>query len=78
MNHKLCFRKDADESNQSLLIRLIIYMEKLLSSDWLRYMQFSDNSVQKRVNSVQKKVNSVQRKKQIRHSDWSIIKETHR
>ena len=40
-------------------------------------MQFSGNSVQKRVNSVQKKVNSVQRKKQIRQSDWSIIKETH-
>ena len=36
------------------------------------------NSVQKRVNSVQKRVNSVQRKKQIRHSDRSIIKETHR
>ena len=34
-------------------------------------MQFSGNSVQKRVNSVQ-------RKKQIRHSDRSIIKETHR
>ena len=48
-------------------------------------MQFSGNSVQKRVNSVQKRVNSVQkrvnsvqRKKQIRHSDWSIIKETHK
>ena len=40
----------------------IIYMEKLLSSDWLRQMQFSGNSVQKRVNSVQKRVNSVQRK----------------
>ena len=44
-------------------------MEKLLSSDWLRQMQFSGNSVQKRVNSVQKRVNSVQRKKQIRHSN---------
>ena len=53
-------------------------MEKLLSSDWLRKMQFSGNSVQKRVNSVQKRVNSVQRKKQTIHSDWSIIKETHR
>ena len=53
-------------------------MEKLLSSDCLRLMQFSGNSVQKRVNSLQKRVNSVQRKKQIRHSDWSIIKETHR
>ena len=41
-------------------------------------MQKRVNSVQKRVNSVQKRVNSVQRKKQIRHSDWSIIKETHR
>ena len=51
-------------------------MEKLLGSDWLRSMQFSGNSVQKRVNSVQKRVNSVQRKKQTRHSDWSIIKET--
>ena len=40
--------------------------------------EFSGNSVQQRVNSVQKRVNSVQRKKQIRHSDWSIIKETHR
>ena len=48
-------------------------------------MQFSGNSVQKRVNSVQERVNSVQervnsvqREKQIRHSDWSIIKKTHR
>ena len=37
-------------------------MEKLLGSDWLRSMQFSGNSVQKRVNSVQKRLNSVQRK----------------
>ena len=37
-------------------------MEKLLGSDWLRSMQFSGNSVQKKVNSVQKRVNSVQRK----------------
>ena len=53
-------------------------MKKLLSSDWLRYMQFLGISVQKRVNSVQKRVNSVPRKKQTVHSDWSIIKETHR
>ena len=44
------------------VFRLIIYMETLLSSDWLRWMQFSGYSVQKRVNSVQKRVNSVQRK----------------
>ena len=43
-------------------LSLMIYMEKLLSSDWLREMQFSGNSMQKRVNSVQKRVNSVQRK----------------
>ena len=41
-------------------------------------MQKRVNSVQKRVNSVQKRVNSVQREKQTIHSDWSIIKETHR
>ena len=33
----------------------IIYMKKLLGSDWLRQIQFSGNSVQKRVNSVQRK-----------------------
>ena len=33
---------------------LIIHMKKLLSSDWLRYMQFSGNSMLKRVNSVQR------------------------
>ena len=41
---------------------IIINMEKFLSSDWLRLMQFLGNSVQKRVNSVQKRVNSMQRK----------------
>ena len=44
------------------ILELVIYMKKLLSSDWLRSMQFSGNSVQKRVNSLQKRVNSVQRK----------------
>ena len=33
---------------------LMIYMKKLLSSDWLRLMQFPGNSMQKKVNSVQR------------------------
>ena len=35
---------------------LIIYMRKLLDSDWLRAVQFFLNTVQKRGNSMQKKV----------------------
>ena len=35
---------------------LIIYMKKLLDSDWLRIVQFFLNTVQKRGNSMQKKV----------------------
>ena len=35
-----------------VIIILIIHMKKLLSSDGLRKMQFSGNSIQKRVNSV--------------------------
>ena len=35
---------------------LIIYMKKLLDSDWLRAVQFFLNTVQKRGNSMQKKV----------------------
>ena len=35
---------------------LIIYMKKLLDSDWLRAVQFFLNTVRKRVNSMQKKV----------------------
>ena len=34
------------------LFWLVRYMKRFLSSDWLREMQFSGNSVQKRVNSV--------------------------
>ena len=35
---------------------LIIYMKKLLDSDWLRAVQFFLTTVQKRGNSMQKKV----------------------
>ena len=35
---------------------LMIYMKKLLDSDWLRAVQFFLNTVQKRGNSMQKKV----------------------
>ena len=34
---------------------LIIYMKKLLDSDWLRAVQFFLNTVQKRGNSMQKR-----------------------
>ena len=46
------------KSNQSvsyhLFFSLLRYMKKLPSSDSLKYMQFSGNSVQKRVNSAQR------------------------
>ena len=51
------FSNDDDYNNDALMLRvsvLIIYMKKLLSSDWLRYRQFSGNSMQKKVNSVQR------------------------
>ena len=37
-----------------VIMILIIHMKKLFSSDWLRKMQFSGNSIQKRVDSVQR------------------------
>ena len=39
----------------NIFIILIIYMKKLLDSDWLRAVQFFLNTVQKRGNSMQKK-----------------------
>ena len=46
-------------------------MRKFLHSGLLREVQFFLKTVQKRVNSVQKR-------KQTKHSDWSMIKETQR
>ena len=52
----LNYGKDTLQLNILLLITwfitLVRYMKRFLSSDWLREMQFSGNSVQKRVNSV--------------------------
>ena len=52
----LNYGKDTLQLNTLLLITwfitLVRYMKRFLSSDWLREMQFSGNSVQKRVNSV--------------------------
>ena len=41
-------------SSYFLVQVLIVYMKKCLHSDWLRAVQFSFKTVQKRVNSVQK------------------------
>ena len=36
--------------NSSIILSIIIYMKKLLDSDWLRTVQFFLNTVQKRGN----------------------------
>ena len=45
-------------------------MKKFLHSDWLRAVQFFLKQCRKEV--IQRK------KKQTKHSDWSMIRETHR
>ena len=59
-------------------VQYVAYCFVLCSNGLVKINAVLGNSVQKRVNSMQTRVNSMQRKKQIRHSDWSIIKETHR
>ena len=53
--------------------KLIIYMKKFLPSDWLRAVQFFFFFKQCRKELIQCK-----KRKQTKHSDWLMIKETHR
>ena len=54
-----------------LVKELIIYMKKFFYSDWLRAVQFFFKQCRKELIQCKKK-------KQAKHSDWSMIKETHR
>ena len=57
-----------------IITALIIYMKKFLHSDWLRAVQFFFlNSAEKSARLIQCK-----KRKQTKHSDWSMIRETHR
>ena len=51
---------------------LIIYMKKFLHSDWLRAVQFFF------FKQCRKELIQCKKRKQTKHSDWSMIKETHR
>ena len=51
----ICAEESFDFEMMCLISDLIIYVKKLIGSDWLRQIQFSGNSVQKRVNSVQRR-----------------------
>ena len=50
---------------------LIIYMKKFLHSDWLRAVQLF-------LKQCRKELIQCKKKKQTKHSDWSMIRETHR
>ena len=51
---------------------LIIYMKKFLHSDWLRAVQFFS------LKQCRKELIQCKKRKQTKHSDWSMIRETHR
>ena len=51
---------------------LIIYMGKFLHSDWLRAVQFFFKK------QCRKELIQCKKRKQTKHSDWSMIRETHR
>ena len=55
ISNKICAEESFDFEMMCLISDLIIYVKKLLGSDLLRQIQFSGNSVQKRVNSVQRR-----------------------
>ena len=55
ISNQIFAEQSFDFEMMCLISDSIIYMKKLLGSDWLRQIQFSGNSVQKRVNSVQRK-----------------------
>jgi len=46
-------------------------MKKSLHFDWLRAVQFF-------LKQCRKELNQCKKRKQTKHSDWSMIKETHR
>ena len=50
---------------------LIIYMKNFLHSDWLRAVQFF-------LKQCRKELIQCKKRKQTKHSDWSMIKETQR
>ena len=52
------------------ILSLIIYMKKFLHSDWLRAVQFF-------FKQCRKDLIQCKQRKQTKHSDWSMIKETH-
>ena len=54
-----------------LVWSLVIYMKKFLHSDWLRAVQFFFKQCRKELIQCKKR-------KQTKHSDWSMIKETDR
>ena len=57
----------------NLITILIIYMKKFLHFDWLRAVQFYIFSKQCRKELIQCK-----KRKQTKHCDWLMMKETHR
>ena len=59
------------------ILYLIIYMEKLLHSDWLRAVQFFLNKAVF-FKQCRKELIQCKKRKQTKHSDWSMIKETPR
>ena len=54
-----------------LVSKLIIYMTKFLHSDWLRAVQFF-------LKQCRKELIQCKKRKQTKHSDWSMNKETQR
>lgn len=53
---------------------LIIDLEKILESDWLRAIQFLVNRVQKSGNIMKKRGNGMQMSQRMEHCDWLINK----
>ena len=56
---------------QHLILLITIYMKKFLQSDWLRAVQFL-------LKQCRKELIQCKKRKKTKHSDWSMIKETHR
>ena len=54
------------------ICKLIIYMKKFLHSDWLSAVQFFF------FKQCRKELIQCKKRKQTKHSDWSMIRETHR
>ena len=50
---------------------IIIYLKKFIHSDWLRAVQFVF------LKQCRKELTQCKKRKQTKHSDWSMIRETH-